>query len=76
MARFRRQGCCPFSHRRGWRARYDGSYDDLNAGEVIDVLCSLEVEDLDELRRSEVSDRSRRTALAASDRHLLRKRPA
>ncbi|HEY2159802.1 MAG TPA: NAD-dependent epimerase/dehydratase family protein [Solirubrobacteraceae bacterium] len=52
------------------------SYDDLSGEEVIEVVTSLEVDDLEALARYETSHRARRGVLAAIDRSLARKRPS
>jgi UDP-glucose 4-epimerase len=50
------------------------SYDDLSGEEVIEVVTSLEADQLEMLARYEASHRARRAVLAAIDRTLLRKR--
>jgi UDP-glucose 4-epimerase len=63
---------------RGGRGRSPGpaidSYDQLSAGELIEVISSLDVDGLAALRRHESANRAREAILDALDRSLARKR--
>lgn len=58
----------------GGDGRAPAAYDELEAGELIGVLSSLERPDLEELRRYEAAHRARADVLAAIDRRLERPR--
>jgi hypothetical protein len=51
------------------------SYDELSADEVIGIAASLDASALQQLRRYEAANRSRRSVLVALDRGLARRRP-